>query len=114
MLGSSFSRWLRCGLCLDFPLSGPALADKPSWPRAQECQRLLFATAHAQDRLVREGYAWLTNWLNIMETLQDRAGNPDISAILGAEGLIGVREKAVHPAVPSNASICASLHEPGP
>ena len=61
---------------------------------------------------MREGYAWLTNWLNIMETLQDRAGNPDISAILGAEGLIGVREKAVHPAVPSNASICASLHEP--
>ena len=63
---------------------------------------------------MREGYAWLTNWLNIMETLQDRAGNPDISAILGAEGLIGVQEKAVHPAVPSNASICASRHEPGP
>ena len=63
---------------------------------------------------MREGYAWLTNWLNIMETLQDRAGNPDISAILGAEGLIGVREKAVHPEVTSNASICASLHEPGP
>ena len=94
--------------------SGCALADKSSWLRAQECQRLLFATAHAQDRLVREGYAWLTNWLNIMETLQDSAGNPDISAILGAEGLIGVREKAVHPAVPSNASICASRHEPGP
>lgn len=78
------------------------------------CQRLLFATAHAQDRLVREGYAWLTNWLNIMETLQDLDGKPDISAILGAEGLIGVREKAVHPTVPSNTSICESLQEPGP
>lgn len=63
---------------------------------------------------MREGYAWLTNWLNIMETLQDPEGNPDISAILGAEGLIGVREKAVHPTVPGNTSICESLHEPGP
>jgi hypothetical protein len=63
---------------------------------------------------VREGYGWLTNWLNIMEALQDREGNPDTSAILGAEGLIGVREKAVHPTVPSNTSTCESLREPGP
>ena len=90
-----------------------ASADKLSWPRAQECQRLVFATAHKQDRLVREGYAWLSNWLN-METLQDSDGKPDIDAIRGAEGLIGVREKAVHPTVTSNTSICESLHEPGP
>lgn len=62
---------------------------------------------------MREGYAWLSNWLDVDTTLQDLDGKPDIDAIRGAEGLIGVREKAVHPTINSNNSICESPHEPG-
>lgn len=84
-------------------------------PLAQMCQRLLFATAYKQDRLrplVQEGYAWLTNWLST-DILQDPDGRLNMDAIRGAEGLIALREKAVHPTVTSSTSICESQHKPG-
>ena len=89
-----------------------ASADKTCCPLAQECQRLLFATAKKQSRLVQEGYAWLTNWLST-DILRDPDGTPNMDAILGARGLISLKEKAVHPMVTGNTSICESQHKPG-